>query len=411
MGTDPVEDRLHERIGRLLRLAQHADPQSVVDTLSLTAAELDCSDVALYLVDYQHTTLRPASTARGRGEAPLRLDGTVAGRVFTSGQPHRVAADDGWDVWVPVTEGAQRAGVLRVRMPERDDVREAFIVELGLAAGHLVVSAGAYTDHWATARRGREMSLPAEIQWSILPPLTFAVGGTTVAGLLEPAYDVAGDCFDYSLNGNDLDIVVFDAMGHGLASSVLASLAMSAYRHRRREGGHDDPRSLLRAVDAVVADYAHGDAFVTGIAARLDIVTGALVWTSAGHPEPLHVRSGHTLAPKDAEPAPPLGLLAWAGRDLDLGLTRVDLEPGDGVLLYTDGVTEARDATGEEFGEERLRDFLERTTASLLDPAETLRHLIRSVTEHNDVPLRDDATTAYVRWDGAAPARRSQPRS
>ncbi len=117
MGTDPVEDRLHERIGRLLRLAQHADPQSVVDTLSLTAAELDCSQVALFLVDYQHTTLRPASTARGRDDEPLRLDGTVAGRVFASGQPHCVAADDGWDVWVPVTVGAQRAGVLRAREP------------------------------------------------------------------------------------------------------------------------------------------------------------------------------------------------------------------------------------------------------------------------------------------------------
>ena len=62
-------------------------------------------------------------------------------------------------------------------------------------------------------------------------------GGTTVAGLLEPAYEVGGDCFDYALNGDVmLDVAVFDAMGHGLPSSIISGLAVGAYRHARRTG-------------------------------------------------------------------------------------------------------------------------------------------------------------------------------
>jgi phosphoserine phosphatase RsbU/P len=402
--VDPFLDALYRPVGRLLRLAQHADPQSVVETLAMTVAEFGGTDVSLHLIDYQHSALRPTS---GEDSEGLRVEGTLAGRAFATGQSQAVSRDEGWEVWVPVAEGAQRIGVLGMTLPDWNEAIEELCVELGLAAGHLVVSATSYTDRWVRARRSRQMALAAEIQWSVLPPLAFTVGGTTVAGLLEPAYDVAGDCFDYSLNGDILDVIVFDAMGHGLASSVLASLAMSSYRHSRRGQRSPDLATTLTDVDAVISDYARGDSFVTAIAATVDITTGRLTWATAGHPEPVHIRHSHALSLRNVEPSPPLGLMEWAGPDHVPPLTSVDLEPGDGLLFYTDGVVEARDATGQLFGEERLRDFLERASASGREPAEALRHLIRSVVDHNaPTPLRDDATTVYVRWDGAAPARR-----
>jgi len=403
--VDSPLDALDRPVGRLLRLAQHADPQRVVDTLAMTVAEFGGSDVRLYLIDYPYTTLRPtASTGRPEG---LRVDGTLAGRAFTTGRSQAVPRPDGWQVWVPVAEGAQRIGVLEVTVPAWDEVIEELCVELGIAAGHLVVSATSYTDHWVRARRSRPMALAAEIQWSLLPPLAFSMDGTSLVGLLEPAYDVAGDCFDYSLNGDRLDVVVFDAMGHGLNSSVLASLAMSTYRHSRRGRASPDLVATLRDVDAVIADYARGEAFVTAVAAALDITTGLLTWAVAGHPQPLHLRRAHVLAPRDVAASPPLGLMGWAGGDHVPQLASVGLEPGDSLLFYTDGVTDARDGAGEDFGEDRLRDLLERAHASGREPAEALRHLVRSVIEHNaPAPLRDDATTVYVRWDSAAPTRR-----
>jgi serine phosphatase RsbU (regulator of sigma subunit) len=401
-------DPLDRPVGRLLRLAQVADPQQVVETLSMTVAEIGGSDVVLYLVDYEHTRLEPHPDVLPHGERPTAasLEGSMAGRVFVSGQPLGAERDGGWHVWVPVAERAQKLGVLSMTLPAWDEHIEEFCVELGIAAGHLVSTANNYTDRLHRLRRAKEMSLAAEMQWGILPPLTFRIEGTTVAGLLEPAYEVGGDCFDYSLNGDVLDVVVFDAMGHGLRSAVLGSLAVSAYRNCRRARPDVDLRTLLVEVDAVIADYAAGDAFVTGVVVQLDITTGRLRWATAGHPAPLHVRRAGTMPPVDVHPAAPLGLNDWVDGWGALDVVETSLEPGDALLLYTDGVVDARSPEDEEFGEDRLRDLLERESSSGREPDEVLRRLIHSVLVHHRTRLRDDASTVYLRWDSAAASRR-----
>ncbi|GGT57193.1 hypothetical protein GCM10010271_71150 [Streptomyces kurssanovii] len=78
------------------------------------------------------------------------------------------------------------------------------------------------------------MSVASEMQWSLLPPLTMTVPQVQVAGILEPAYGVAGDSFDYALNDNILHVAMIDAMGHDLAAATMATVAVGAYRHARR---------------------------------------------------------------------------------------------------------------------------------------------------------------------------------
>lgn len=404
----PIAHPLDRPVGRLLRLAQVADPQRIVETLSMTIAELGGHDVGLFLVDYDHTRLEPHRHVLPTGErlATVTLDGSMAGRVFVSGRPLGAQREDGWHVWVPVVERAQKLGVLTMVLPTWDEQVEQFCVELGMAAAHLVSTANGYTDCLYLLRRRKDMTLAAEMQWAVLPPLTFSMDGTTLAGLLEPAYEVGGDCFDYSLNGNLLDFAVFDAMGHGLASAALGAIAVSAYRNARRERHPADLRTLLGEVDAVIAGYAHGDAFVTGLFAQLDITTGRLQWVAAGHPSPLHVRRASTLPIVEARAAAPLGLRSLADDRHGFEVVETSLEPGDGLLLYTDGVVEARNDAGEEFGEAKLCDLLERESSSGREPAEVLRRLIRSVLTHQGARLRDDASTLYLRWDAAADVRR-----
>ena len=394
----PVLGPLDRPIGRLLRAAQTADPEALIDTLSLAVAELGGDDLVLYLIDYEFTHLVPHPDALPHGERvePAAVDGTMAGRAYLSSTPMASRRDDGWHVWVPVTERADRLGVLSMTLPEWDEDIEYYCLELGYAAAHLLLACARYTDLPHLLRRRKDMDLAAEMQWSLLPPLAFTVGGTTVAGLLEPAYEVGGDCFDYALNFGYLDVAIFDAVGHGLQSAVMGSLILGAYRNGRREV--DGLQGVVTRLDAALSTYPGEQAFATALLARLNVVTGRLTWTTCGHPQPLHVRRGATLPELDVVPGAPIGMGALA--PVIGEVVEVALEPGDGILLYTDGVTDAEGPDGEFFGEDRLRDLLGREHLSGRPPQEVLRRLVRSALTHQSARLRDDASMVYLRWDG-----------
>jgi phosphoserine phosphatase RsbU/P len=385
-------------IGRLLRINQTAAPDALVETLTLAAAAIGGTDLVLFLMDYEHVALMPHPDRLPHGEKPevASVDGSMAGRAFVSGEPLAVQRSDGWQVWVPVTERASQLGVLAMSLPDWDDDIAACCTELGVAAAHLVVTSAHYTDLPHLLRRRKDMDLAAEMQWSLLPPLAFANGPMTVAGLLEPAYEVGGDSFDYALNNGRLDLAVFDAVGHGLASAVLASLLMGAYRHARRNGA--DLPELASSIDRAVRQVSEPATFATALLARFDVAAGRLSWLSCGHPQPIIVRRGSTLADVAMAAALPLGLgyLAPVAGEV----VTVDLEPGDGVLLYTDGVVEARSAEGEAFGESRLRDLLGREHLTGGPPQEVVRRLVRSALNYVGTRLRDDASMLYLRWDG-----------
>lgn len=382
---------------RLLRNAQTRAPEDVVRTLEDGAAALDGTSVVLLLVDYEQQVLRPTPTRVDGVEVPTAaVVGTMAGRCFSTQEVLEAPAGGGVQVWVPVTERAERLGVLTLVVPELDDEQRVLVAELGLLAALLVVAASSYTDCFHLQRRHTPLDLAAEMQWSLLPPLAFACGGTSVSGLLEPAYQVGGDCFDYALNGSVLDVAVFDAMGHGLPSSVLSGLAVGAYRHARRSGV---PLSdMIGRMDAAVAGLM-GDTFVTALVGQLDVRTGRLSWLSAGHPAPVVVRNGGALSELTQTPALPLGL-GLVDRDAATP-EEIALQPGDRVLLYTDGVIEARSPDGEEFGLGRLHDLLVREAGSGLLAAEVLRRLVHACLQFQGGRLRDDATLLLVEWAGA----------
>jgi serine phosphatase RsbU (regulator of sigma subunit) len=150
------------------------------------------------------------------------------------------------------------------------------------------------------------------------------------------------------------------------------------------------------AVDAAVAGYYDDLSFATGIIARLMTGTGRLEWSCAGHPQPLLLRGRKVVAELASDASLPFGLGGGPP-----GLGGQDLEPGDAVLLYTDGVTEARTPDGQLFGLDRLADLLEREAASDQPAEELLRRLVRAVLDHQGAGgLRDDATLLLVQWNG-----------
>ncbi len=390
-------DGTGQPIARLLRAHQSAAPDRFVETIAYAISAMGGRDVVLFLIDYAHVELTPHPDVLAHGEGPgiASLDGSMAGRAFTSQSPLAVERDDGWRVWVPVSDRADRLGVLAMTLPVWDEPTETWCVELGLAAAPLLLASASYTDLLHLLRRRQRMDLAAEMQWSLLPPLSFTEAGTSVAGLLEPAYEVGGDSFDYAYNDGQLDFAMFDMIGHGLRSAVLAALMIGAYRHARRAGL--DLPGLASAIDTAARTHPGGIVFATGVLARLDVATGHLSWMTCGHPHPLIARRGSILTAAPVTPGLPLGLGAYGSVVGDI--VEVDLEPGDGVLLYTDGVTEARTPRGDFFGEERLRDLLAREHVAGDSPQEVVRRLVRTTIEHTaDAGLRDDASMMYIHW-------------
>ena len=362
---------------------------AVVDVhrvLAVACEPLPASDLAVYLADLSRQVLVPLAP----GVPAEVIAGTLAGRAFATGEPVTSVREGGVRVWVPVTEQTTRTGVLAFTVPEAGEEVLAQAALLGLFAG-LVTAAALRVSDLPYLRQAQAVSLPASMQWDLLPPLSIRTSSAVIAGALEPAYDVAGDTFDYAVSDCVLQFAILDAVGHGLGSTLLAGLAVGAYRHARRAG------QLLPAVHAAI-DQAlarhYGDmSFATGIIARLDMASGRLEWSCAGHPPPLLLRGRKVVAELDREPALPFGL---GGTIPEPGAH--DLERGDAVLLYTDGVVEARTPGGELFGLERLTDLAEREAASGEPLEELARRLVRAVVHHQGAGLRDDATLLLVQW-------------
>ncbi len=389
-------------LGDALRMAQLADPAAVPDVLLKVAADLGATDVVVYLVDFAQTTLEPLPDRSAHADLPKSevVASTLAGRAFVDQRPATAERAEGVRVWVPIVEGSDRTGVLALTVAEASDSVVGACEELGLLAGYLIATHARSTDVYNLRRRRRSLSLASSMQWDLLPPLVLRSERLVVAGLLEPAYVVGGVCFDYALNGSAFDIGIFDPVGHGLRSALIAALCMGSYRHDRREGL--SLAGMHANLDGAVAAEFPGS-FATGQLARIQLDTGALTWTNAGHPLPLLVRNGRVLDEMACRPSPPWGLGDVVGGSAGVEVASIALEPGDSLLLYTDGVTEAHLPGEEQFGIERLADLLGQHASDQLEPEEVVRRLVRTVLDQQDDRLTDDATAVFVRWAGPGP--------
>jgi hypothetical protein len=431
-------DRADHALADLLQQSHLLRPDSIEEVFAAAVRPLGIAEVRVYLADLQQRQLEPLPAPDGRNTDSLAIDSTLAGYAFrTVTIQHVSAGSGGYRVWVPLVDGTERLGVLSLLA---SDIGEAMLDRcraLASLAGLMIVAKSGYSDTYARVRRSGKMAVQAELIWGFLVPRTFATDRVLVAATLEPAYEAGGDAFDYSLRGDHLYVSIFDALGHDLAAGLLASVGVASCRSTRRAGG-TLPDVVRRADNAIAGQFAD-IRFVTALLCDLDLSTGLFSWIPCGHPPPLLIRGNKVIKELARRPVPPLGLGSIDSHDKivarhpdarhpdarhpdarhpdarhpdDGDATPVyteRLEPGDRVLLYTDGVTEGRSADGTPFGLDRLSDFIIRHSNDGISAPETMRRLNHAISEYQRGRLQDDATIVLVEWLPDHPERNLIP--
>ncbi|WP_055557487.1 PP2C family protein-serine/threonine phosphatase [Streptomyces sp. NBRC 110028] len=375
------------------------------------AALAGLTEVVIYLRDLQGHVLRRLSgagltTPPAEPEAPeeLAIEETMAGRSYQLGQ---ITADDmphaALRRWVPLLDGTERVGVMRVTV-DTDDAHTAEDMEaLAALLALLIVRKADTSDTYARLTRTRAMGIAAEMQWNLMPERTFVDGRVAISGVLEPAYQASGDAYEYATDGPLVHLAIFDAMGHDTTAGLAVALAMGACRNARRQGA--GLVEIGRAVDDALLGQSPQARYVTGVLCCLDTRSGALTWINRGHPPPIVIRrEAGGSACLECPPAPPMGI----GLGPEATVCHERLEPGDRIVLYTDGITEARRPGEREFGVDRFTDLLIRHHAAGLPVPETLRRVIHTVLDHHGGELEDDATILFCEWISPIPTPTGQ---
>jgi hypothetical protein len=378
------------RVLRQLLLASYGMyPDDLAAEVADACRHLGASEVVVLLVDHDQDLL--VAFAEG-DDRTYMVDDPGPGDAF---REERIVVEPAGRgsrrLWVHIIDSAERVGVLGIvdggRVPPELWEPVASLV------GELVMSKADYGDHIERRTRRRAFTLPAEMRWGLLPPLTFTGPHVSVAGLVHPTHGIAGDAFDYAITDRTLSVAVFDAMGHGLEASRMASLAVAANRQARRN--LSTPAEILRAIDEVVASEFGEGRFITAQTAALDIDSGALAIANAGHPRPLLVRSHGPAEEIACPPAYPAGI------GTSPSSITVELQPGDKVLFFTDGIAESRSPAGQFFGDDRLASMVDELCGSGLPIAEVLRQSMGRLIAHRGDRPGDDATLVLVHWTGA----------
>jgi serine phosphatase RsbU (regulator of sigma subunit) len=304
-----------------------------------------------------------------------------------------IAEDGGARLFAPVTSRGEAVGVLELGL--EDFPGEQTVADVALAGhflAYVVIANRRYTDLFEWGQRSVPLSLAAEIQHRLLPgSFTCEAGQFTLAAWLQPAGEIGGDTFDFSLDRDALHLSMTDAMGHTMDAALLATVLVGGLRNARRRGV--ELAEQARLANDALAEQAGESQFVTGLVVRIDLPAATAGIVNAGHPPPLRLRAGQ-VEQVHLEADRPFGLQAGGGYRVQA----LPLEVGDRLMFVTDGMLE-RDAAC-------LNIAAILAEGAGMHPREAVQHLTQAVLQASGGQLRDDATALCLDWHGGPPRDR-----
>lgn len=245
-------------------------------------------------------------------------------------------------------------------------------------------------DHFSDDQRRRleqDLELSHKVQKALLPKEAPSIPGLRIAAFIQPAEIVGGDYFDFfRFKDGSYGIAIADVMGKGLPASMLVASLQASLRILVPD--HDSPADVMKRLNNLFCNNIHLIKFITIVLARYNPDTRILEYCNAGHNPPLHLHAANGLAVTKLMPT---GAAIGLTETMEYANEKVELQKGDSLLLYTDGATEARNASAEEFSENRLSQWL--TANAHLEPKGLIDGIRNSLREFTGSKvLQDDLT-------------------
>jgi len=240
-------------------------------------------------------------------------------------------------------------------------------------------------------RIDHDLNLARRIQKSLLPERTPEVPGFELAAFNQPALEVGGDYYDFlPLGEGAWGLVIADVSGKGVSGAIIMALCRSVLRSHARH--LQDPLSVLREVDRFVCEDIAEDMFISMLYAVLDVGSHTLKLVRAGHEKPLHYCAAEGEVRVVESRGIAIGIADPGTFDKQLEAVELELEPGDVLLMYTDGIVEAMDRNGNEWGIKRLVEALRQAApggaAAVADAVrERLDRFTAGAAKYDDITL------------------------
>ncbi|MGP3989418.1 PP2C family protein-serine/threonine phosphatase [Streptomyces sp. 3N207] len=384
-----------DRFAAVQQALRSAPPHALAQVVIAELREQYGADlVEIRMVDYGMQSLQMVDGYAAKRE-PVSVHDSPQGRAFGSQQPFLTQQPEGGIVvHLPITIRGDRLGTLSTGLPSAADPNGLLPVlrQLCEALGHEILVAERDTDLFVLARRASRLTLAAEMQWQLLPGRSCVREEFEVGAHLEPAYAIFGDSFDWEASERFLTLTVTNGMGEGIAAALLTNLATNALRNARR-AGLDLVGQATLADQAVYAQY-QGSAYVSVLLLRFELATGRVEVVDAGSPRVWRGR-GRSVEELPFDHQLPLGMF----EDTVYAEEHFTVQPGDRLLIGSDGVYGTPGRGGETYGESALARSLpgHRLLPAGQVPVAVLREL---AAYRGEAPLQDDALVMCVDWHG-----------